>query len=117
MDAYKSPSPTPDDNPILEIRSYLAVNQQVIRELDKDVRENTIDTRAVTQKVVTIESNQLVIINRLDRLENDYKEDKQLAHSWKTVAWGALLTAIFAVVTPFVIRPVGVSSSGVSQIK
>lgn len=108
MDAFKSPSPD-NLNPLLEIRSYLAANQQAVRAIDEDLKGNSIELRLALQKIGAIEGTLLVVLNRLDRMDRDDEEAKQerqvqrqLTHSQTWIVWTSLIGAAVAIFAAFV---------------
>jgi hypothetical protein len=105
----------PDDiatSPLPEIRALLITNEQLIRSLAEAQKENASESKKLAQSIGNLEGQLMVICSRLDRIDKDSElsRDESAAqrarsHSQTWIIWGALLTAILAVVVPLIIRP------------
>jgi septal ring factor EnvC (AmiA/AmiB activator) len=120
MDAFKFPSPNlPENNsnPLLEIRSYLSANQQVVRSIETDLKETSVEVGMALAKISAIESSLAVLVNRIDRIDRDSEDAKSERRTMSQMVWSAFLAAVLAVVVPLVIRPGIVSAPSVGQVK
>lgn len=120
MEEFRSQSPNGSDNnsPLVEIRAYLTANQQVVRTLEAELKETSIEGRMALQRIAVIEGSLLVIDNRLNRIDKDADIGREERQTQKQIVWGALLAALLAVAVPFVVRPGVVNSSpSVGQVK
>lgn len=102
------------NNPLIEIKTLLATNEQLIRGIVDELKSVTCDVRSSQSTIQDLKSEQMVIHSRLDRMDRDDDDIKKERKAMAMMVLTSLLTAILAVIVPLTIRPGMNNSTSVS---
>jgi chromosome condensin MukBEF ATPase and DNA-binding subunit MukB len=93
------------NNPLIEIKTLLATNEQLIRGIVDELKDVTCDVRNSKSAMHDIKSDVMVIESRLDRLDRDAEKIEKERKAMAMMIVTSLVAACLAVITPLVIRP------------
>jgi chromosome segregation ATPase len=108
------PSHQYDPNTLIEIKTLLATNEQLVRGIVDELRQITSDLRSAQHAIHDLKSEHMVSHTRLDRFDRDNEDTKKERKAMAMMILTSLVTAILAVIIPLVIRPSAVNPPSIS---